>query len=90
MTHQHGPRRARITFSDAAAKQLETLTSEAELHALDRALVVVSVDPDIGEPLPANFTSPQLRQYTDEIERVRLLYWVTALHTVVVVAYIEF
>ncbi|MEU8746512.1 hypothetical protein AB0C39_22990 [Streptomyces parvulus] len=89
MNRQHGPRRARITFSDAAAKQLETITSEAELHALDRALVVVSVDPDIGEPLPADASGPQLRQYTDEIERVRLLYWVTALRTVVVVAYIE-
>jgi Mn-dependent DtxR family transcriptional regulator len=85
MTHQHGRRRARVTFSDAAAKQLEDLTSEADLHALDRALGVVSVDPDIGEPLPANATSPQLRQYTDEIERVRLLYWVTALRTGVVV-----
>lgn len=89
MTHQHGPRRARVTFSDAAAKQLETLISETEFHALDRALVVVSVDPDIGEPLPADSIAPQLCQYTDEIERVRLLYWVTALRTIIVVAYIE-
>ncbi|NEB59281.1 hypothetical protein G3I61_20820 [Streptomyces diastaticus] len=89
MTHQHGPRRARVTFSDAAAKQLETLISETEFHALDRALVVVSVDPDTGEPLPADSTSPQLCQYTDEIERVRLLYWGTALRTIIVVAYIE-
>ncbi|MFH9821144.1 hypothetical protein [Streptomyces sp. NPDC017230] len=89
MTRQHGPRRARITFSAAAAKQLETITSEAELHALDRALVVVSVDPDIGETLPGDTSSPQLRQYTDEVERVRVLYWVTALRTVVVVAYVE-
>ncbi|MCX5166265.1 hypothetical protein OOK39_45350 [Streptomyces sp. NBC_00264] len=84
----HG-RRARIAFSDAAAKQLENLTSEAELHALDRALVVISVDPDAGEPLPGDTTGPQLRQYADDVERVRLLYWVTALRTVVVVAYIE-
>ncbi|MFC8001054.1 hypothetical protein ACR31U_35020 (plasmid) [Streptomyces rochei] len=89
MTRQHGPHRARITFSDAAAKQLETITSEAELHALDRALVVISVDPDIGEPLPGDATNPHLRQYTDEVEHVRLLYWITALRTVVVVAYIE-
>ncbi|WP_121710132.1 hypothetical protein [Streptomyces sp. E5N91] len=89
MPHQHGPRRARIAFSDAAAKQLESITSEAELHALDRALVVVSVDPDIGEPLPGDSANPQLRQYTDDVERVRLLYWITALRTVVVVAYIE-
>ncbi|MFD6465616.1 hypothetical protein [Streptomyces goshikiensis] len=89
MPPQHSPRRARIAFADSAAKQLETITSEAELHALDRALVVVSVDPDVGEALPGDTAGPQLRQYTDDIERVRLLYWVTALRTVVVVAYIE-
>ncbi|MFD8009569.1 hypothetical protein [Streptomyces sp. NPDC058955] len=85
----HERRRARIAFSDAAAKQLEALTDEAELHALDRALVVISVDPEIGEPIPGDTTGPQLLQYADEVERVRLLYFVTALKTVVVVAYIE-
>lgn len=82
-------RRARIAFSDAAAKQLENITSEADVHALDRALVVISVDPEIGEPIPGDTTGPQLRQYTDELEAVRVLYFVTALRTVVVVAYIE-
>ncbi|MEV5011443.1 hypothetical protein [Streptomyces sp. NPDC055692] len=89
MAPQHSPRRARIAFSDSAAKQLENITSEAEIHALDRALVVVSVAPDIGEALPGDSVGPQLRQYTDEVERVRLLYWVSALRTVVVVAYME-
>ncbi|WP_327187391.1 hypothetical protein [Streptomyces sp. NBC_01334] len=89
MTMSHGPRRARIAFSDAAAKQLETITSEAELHALDRALVVISVDPDLGDAIPGDTTGPRLRQYTDELEAVRILYFVTALRTVVVVAYIE-
>jgi hypothetical protein len=28
MTPQHGPRRARIAFSDAAAKQMENITRE--------------------------------------------------------------
>ncbi|MFD4862876.1 hypothetical protein [Streptomyces atratus] len=88
MTHQHR-RRARIAFSDSAAKQLENLTSEAEIHSLDRALVVVSVNPDVGEPLPGNTTGPRLREYADEVEHVRLLYWVSALDTVVVVAFIE-
>lgn len=82
-------RRARIAFSDSAAKQLENITSEAEIHALDRALVVISVDPEIGEPIPGDTTGPQLRQYTDELEAVRVLYFVTTLRTVVVVAYIE-
>ncbi|MFE4055613.1 hypothetical protein ACFXP3_04755 [Streptomyces sp. NPDC059096] len=89
MPAPHGPRRARIAFSDSAAKQLESLTSEADIHALDRALVVVSVDPEIGEPLPGDAAGPQLRAYTDDVERVRILYWVTALKTVVVVAYLE-
>lgn len=31
----------------------------------------------------------RLRQYVDDVERVRLVYWVTALQTVVVVAFIE-
>ena len=89
MPSQQGPRRSRIAFSDSAAKQLENLTSEAAIHALDRALVVISVAPDVGEPLPGDTAGPQLRQYADEVESVRVLYFVTALRTVVVVAYIE-
>ncbi|MGW2103712.1 hypothetical protein ACWCPX_39810 [Streptomyces olivaceoviridis] len=89
MPAQHGPRRARIAFSDSAAKQLDAITSEAELHALDRALVVISVDPEAGELLPGDSSGPRLRQYVDDVERVRLVYWVTALKTVVVVAFIE-
>ena len=89
MPSVHGPRRARIAFSDSAAKQLENFTREAEIHALDRALVVISVDPDVGEPIPGDTAGPQLRQYADEVEAVRVLYFVTALRTVVVVAYIE-
>ncbi|MFE1198450.1 hypothetical protein ACFW6E_37860 [Streptomyces olivaceoviridis] len=84
MAPQHGPRRARIAFSDSAAKQLENITSESELHALDRALVVVSVDPEAGEPIPGDTTGPQLREYADEVERVRLLYWVTALKKIII------
>ncbi|MFD7498337.1 hypothetical protein ACFV8T_39495 [Streptomyces sp. NPDC059832] len=89
MAKPHGPRRARITFSDSAAKQLENITSEADIHALDRALVVISVDPGIGEPLPGSAAGPHLREYADDVERVRLLYWVSVLGTVIVVAYIE-
>ncbi|WP_333736222.1 hypothetical protein [Streptomyces sp. IBSBF 2806] len=89
MSLPHGPRRARVALSDSAAKQLHAITSEAELHALDRALVVISVDPDADELLPGDSSGPHLRQYVDDIERVRLVYWVTALKTVVVVAFIE-
>ncbi|MEV7729755.1 hypothetical protein AB0P15_34345 [Streptomyces sp. NPDC087917] len=85
------PRRARIAFSESAAKQLEELDTEAAVHALDRALVALSVDPEIGDPLPtdADGGRPALRRYADEIERVVVLYFVTALRTVVVVAHIE-
>ncbi|MFH8736765.1 hypothetical protein [Streptomyces sp. NPDC017964] len=68
---------------------MESITSEARVHALDRALVVISVDPEVGEPIPGDASGPRLRQYTDDVEHVRLLYWVTALRTVIVVAYIE-
>ncbi|WP_127469603.1 hypothetical protein [Streptomyces sp. B27] len=81
--------RARIAFSDAAAKQVEAITSETELHALDRALVVISVDPEAGEPLPDYPAQPRLREYTDTVESVRLLYWTSALGTVIVVAFVE-
>ncbi|MFC9646727.1 hypothetical protein ACFTZF_51375 [Streptomyces mirabilis] len=76
------------TSSTCAGRPLN-LTDEHQIHALDRALVAISVDPEIGEPIPGDTTRPELRQYADEIERVRLLYFVTALRTVVVVAYIE-
>ncbi|MFE2142562.1 type II toxin-antitoxin system RelE/ParE family toxin [Streptomyces sp. NPDC059456] len=82
-------RRARIAFSDSAAKQLEEITDEAALHALDRALVALSVDPELGDPLPSAVDRVPLREYTDPVEPVRLLYFVTALHTVIVVAYVE-
>lgn len=68
---------------------MDSITSEAELHALDRALVVISADPDAGEPFPGDSSGPRLRQYVDDVERVRLVYWVTALKTVVVVAFIK-
>jgi hypothetical protein len=63
------PRRARIAFSDSVAKQLEQITSAADIHALDRALVVISVDPDVGEPIPGNTAGPALRQYATKSSR---------------------
>ncbi|MFB6560777.1 hypothetical protein ACFCYH_18185 [Streptomyces sp. NPDC056400] len=47
------------------------------------------MNPEIGVPIPADCISPELCQYADEIEDVRVLYFITALRTVVVVAYIE-
>ncbi|MEU7283462.1 hypothetical protein AB0A69_32500 [Streptomyces sp. NPDC045431] len=76
-------------MSDSVAKQPANITSEAEIHALDRALVVVSVDPNVSEPIPGDSSGHQLRQDTDDVEQVRVLYFVTALRTVVVAAYIK-
>ncbi|MFF1297404.1 MULTISPECIES: hypothetical protein [unclassified Streptomyces] len=51
---------------------------------LDRVLVVLSGDPDIGEPLSGTTADPQLREYTD-VDHVCVLYFVTTPRTVVVV-----
>ncbi|WP_406190356.1 DUF5994 family protein [Streptomyces sp. NBC_01017] len=59
---KHARGRARILFSDAAAKQIEAITDEAEIHALDRALTALSVAPDLGSPIPGS--QPELREYT--------------------------
>jgi transposase-like protein len=41
--------------ADPKDKELEGgLTTEAEVHALDRALVAISVNPDIGDPVPGS------------------------------------
>jgi len=54
MPTPHNPRRrAQVAFTDTAAKQLDAITSEAELPALDRTLVVISVDPTPANPSPA-------------------------------------
>ncbi|MEU9496765.1 hypothetical protein AB0D73_33950 [Streptomyces sp. NPDC048215] len=85
-----GPRHARIAFTVSAAKELKELSKNA-VHALDSSLVAISVDPKIGDPPHGTGSQPfsALRQYADEIKDVRVLYFITALRTVVVVAYIE-
>lgn len=84
---RHARGRARVVFGDSAAKQIEAITDEAEIHALDRALTALSVDPDLGTPIPASH--PELRDYVDDVDDVRVIYYVTALRTIVVVAYVE-
>ncbi|MEV7394589.1 hypothetical protein [Streptomyces sp. NPDC091215] len=48
---------------------MESITNGAELQALDRTLVVISVDPGIGEPISGGTAGPQLRQYAGEVEQ---------------------
>ncbi|MFD4022228.1 hypothetical protein ACFWRV_01735 [Streptomyces sp. NPDC058576] len=38
---------------------------------------------------PGDTAGLLLHEYTDDVERVRVVYWISALRTVVVVAYIE-
>ncbi|MEV5982801.1 hypothetical protein [Streptomyces sp. NPDC052114] len=45
---KHSGRRAEIGFADSAIEQINKLT-EAEIHALDRTLAALSVDPTMGE-----------------------------------------
>ncbi|MFQ3563067.1 hypothetical protein QZN11_40535 [Streptomyces gramineus] len=81
----HEPHRARTVFSSPPSRW-RALTSEADTHALDRVLFV---DSDVGQALPDDTTGPRLRPYADDAEAVRILYFATAVRTVVVVAYIE-
>ncbi|MEU1128407.1 hypothetical protein ABZ383_00835 [Streptomyces sp. NPDC005900] len=83
---KHSGRRARIGFTDSAIAQIDKLT-EPEVHALDRALAALSVDPTMGEPIPGS--NPELRRYTDDVEDVTVIFYVTALRSVIVVAYVE-
>ncbi|WP_331489849.1 hypothetical protein [Streptomyces sp. Go40/10] len=48
---------------------------------------MLSVDPDAGAPIPGSH--PGLRDYRDDVDDVRIIYFITALRTIVVVAHIE-
>ncbi|MGW6916251.1 hypothetical protein ACWGB8_20880 [Kitasatospora sp. NPDC054939] len=84
MSPSHAPRRAEVLLHPPATRQLEKLTA-AETHRLDRALVAISVRPDLGTLRP----EAPLRDYRDEVEGVRVVYFATALHTMVIAVYVE-
>lgn len=69
---------------EPALSQLEKLTA-AETHRLDRAIVAISANPKIGTPVPNTL----LRDYADEVDGVRVIYFVTALRSITIVAYVE-
>jgi hypothetical protein len=69
---------------EPALSQLEKLAA-AETHRLDRAIVAISVNPELGNPVPDTL----LRDYVDDIDRVRVIYYVTALRQITIVAYVE-
>jgi hypothetical protein len=80
----HAPRRAQVLFHTPAAQQIEKITAD-ETHRLDRALVAISVRPDIGELR----SDAPIRDYRDEIEGVRVIYYATVLKTIVIAVYVE-
>ncbi|MFB6783584.1 hypothetical protein ACFCX0_41365 [Streptomyces sp. NPDC056352] len=84
MSPEHGPRRSRVITVEPALTQLTKLTA-GETHRLDRAIVAISVNPELGALIPGSL----LRDYVDEIDGVRVIFFVTALQTITVVAYIE-
>ncbi|GGR46261.1 hypothetical protein [Streptomyces netropsis] len=57
----------------------------SETHRLDRAVVAISVNPELGAPVPDTL----LRDYADNIDGVRVIYYVTALRQITIVAYVE-
>ncbi|MEV6681950.1 hypothetical protein AB0N09_34515 [Streptomyces erythrochromogenes] len=77
-------RRSRVVMVEPALTQLGKLTAN-ETHRLDRAIVAVSVNPQLGIEVPGTL----LRDYADEVDGVRVIYYVTALRTVTIVAYVE-
>jgi hypothetical protein len=76
---EHGPRRSRVILVEPALTQLAKLTA-SETHRLDRAIVAISVNPEIGTPVPDTL----LRDYVDEIDGVRVIYYVTALGSIII------
>ena len=79
MSSEHAPRRSQVVLVEPALSQLAKLTA-GETHRLDRAIVAISVNPALGTPVPDTL----LRDYVDDIDGVRVIYYVTALRPVVI------
>ncbi|WP_329156315.1 hypothetical protein OIU91_42795 (plasmid) [Streptomyces sp. NBC_01456] len=84
MSPEHGPRRSQVIVVEPALTQLTKLTA-GETHRLDRAIVAISVNPELGTEVPGTL----LRDYADEIDGVRVIFYVTALRTITIVSYVE-
>ncbi|OWA01062.1 hypothetical protein B9W68_30505 [Streptomyces sp. CS227] len=84
MSPEHGARRSQVVMVEPALTQLVKLDA-SETHRLDRAIVAISVNPALGTAVPGTL----LRDYADEVDGVRVIYYVTALRTITIVAYVE-
>jgi hypothetical protein len=80
----HAARRSRVVMVEPALTQLAKLTA-SETHRLDRVIVAISVNPELGTEVSGTL----LRDYADEIDGVRVIFYVTTLRTITIVSYIE-
>lgn len=78
----HGPRRAQVIFDDVARAQIEKLDLAESMKA-DRAIVAISVNPWLGDPVGRT----PLRKYQED--GVLVVYTTTVLGSVIIVAYLE-
>ncbi|MDT9681026.1 hypothetical protein RND61_02855 [Streptomyces sp. TRM76323] len=69
---------------EPALSRLEKLTA-TETHRLDRAIVAISVNPELGTSVPDTL----LRDSVDDVDGVRVISYVTALRQITIVAYVE-
>ncbi|MGW3246573.1 hypothetical protein [Streptomyces sp. NPDC001070] len=84
---KHTPgRRAKVAFTPECEPGLAKL-SVSDLVRLDRAIVTISMDPTIGAERPTREGHVPLREYTEGTTRV--IYHVTVLGAIVIVAYFE-
>ncbi|MFI5635461.1 hypothetical protein ACIA8E_40220 [Streptomyces sp. NPDC051664] len=84
---KHTPgRRAQVAFTPECEPGLAKL-SVSDLVRLDRAIVTISMDPKIGPERPTREGHVPLREYTEGTTRV--IYHVTVLGAIVIVAYFE-
>ncbi len=51
MSPEHGARRSRVILVEPVLTQLAKLTA-SETHRLDRAIVAISVNPELGTEVP--------------------------------------
>ncbi|WP_331755288.1 hypothetical protein OG936_38725 (plasmid) [Streptomyces sp. NBC_00846] len=79
MSPEHGARRSHVIMVEPALTQLAKLTA-SETHRLDRAIVDISVNPELGTEVPGTL----LHDHADAFDEVRVIYYVTALRTIII------
>jgi hypothetical protein len=84
LSPEHAPRRAQVIMVEPALSQLQKLTA-AETHRLDRVIVAIRVNPELGAQVPDTL----LRDYADDVHGVRVIYYLMALRQNTIVTCIE-